>query len=539
MSETTETTELSRSLVYLVSARGGDNYWARVINGCDKFYQKNFGTASVSVAPNGRYVLNVDDDFFHELPTGDKKLVLVHEAGHIALRHIERLFRVQCQLADPTLRKAVMVVFNIAADLADNDKIVRNEPEFKDSKFPWILPEKMNYPKGKSMEQYIAMLVADLPQALENMEKMLDQMLEGKDGEKQEQGGSGGAGIEVPIDGGSLGGIMPGKGGKGKKGSKGEAESDQPTLDDPQVPQGLGPAARNNPELIDKLADAFERLTKKAHQLWNKMADNMSPEEATGVSNKMKQHAKRLVKSAHEQTIRSRGTVPAGIESLVKGLLTPEQIPWHWLLDDALQGAIHSKILEEMAMPNTSLFGTDYEPWPGFTLDRKFRIWWLTDTSGSVADAEYARACLCINSLMKVNKFIELVHIQGDAACQHEELTDNLAPPEDGGARARYGYGGTVYTPMFKRILGVDTPQDWQNASRRPEEHPGKPDLIVVFTDGGVVIDGEVFPQYRPECPIVWLVAPNCRPAPGMNNTPPDRVIEMFHIKGEFDEDES
>jgi len=514
------------------------------LNGCDKQYRPGFGTAAVSVAPNGRYVLMVDDAYFATRPEPMQKLILIHEAGHLVLRHIERLFRIQCNLANPTLRKAVMVVYNIAADLACNDKIVRNEPEFKQmldaGEFDGLLPERMKYPCGLSMEGYLTLLVKDLPQALENMKKMLEAA---EKGEGKDEGG--GTSISVPLDGGgSVGGSM---GGQKKDKGKGGSESDDQTTDDPQVPPGLSAAAQNNPGLIDELEKLFDEISNAAHKLWNKKADQMTAEEAGSLADKMKQHAKRLVKSAHEQTLRSRGNIPAGIDQLVQGLLQPEQIPWHWLLDDALQGAINSKILEEMAMPNMSLLPSDsYDPWPGFTLDRKFRIYWFTDTSGSVSNLEYARACACINSLLSVNKSIELIHLQGDAACQSEEITNNLEPP-DPSALHRMGYGGTVYTSQFKRILGVDTPEDWQDPSARPSEHPGKPDLVVVFTDGGVVLEkpsyyaneGETtFPTYKPDVPIIWLVAPGCQPAPGMNNLAPDRVIEMFKIRSEFDDKE-
>lgn len=532
MSHVVDTTAVSRSLVYLVSPRGGDNFWARVINGCDKTYVPGLGTASVRVAPNGRYTLAVDDGYFRAIPEPMQKLILIHEAGHIALRHLERLFRLQCNLMSPTLRRAVMVVFNIAADLACNDKIVRNEPEFaemlKIGAFDGLLPERMKYPLGLSMEGYMSLLVQDLPEALKHMRDMLANPGEGDgDGEdgKENQGAGG----------------QQQKSKQGKSGNGAGGAEEEP--DDAQLPPGLGAAAENNPELIAELEELFNEISNNAHKQWNEQADRMTAEEAGSMTDKMKKHAKQLVKRAHDQSVRSRGSVPSHIERLVQGLLKPEQIPWHWLLDDALQGAIHSKILEEMAMPNMSLIAYDeYSPWPGFTLDRKFRVYWFTDTSGSVSDLEYTRACSCMNALMSVNKSIELIHLQGDAACQSEEVTDNLSPPEKGDSLpSRAGYGGTVYTSQFKRILNVDTPEDWVDPSKRPLEHPGKPDLVVCFTDGGVDLLGSwgnepTFPAYQPDVPIVWLLAPGCVPAPGMDDLPPNKLIKMFELKGEYEE---
>ena len=263
----------------------------------------------------------------------------------------------------------------------------------------------------------------------------------------------------------------------------------------------------------------------------------MTQEEALSAANEMKRHARRLVKSAHQQTILSRGRVPSDIENLVTSLTEPEQIPWHWLLDDLLATHINSRVVEEMVMPNIALLNLDdVEPWPGTALDFAFNITWMTDTSGSMADREYARACNCMNGLMAIHKNIKLTYVECDAALHKELVTDNIQPPEGEELEkwhTRHGYGGTVYVPFFKRVLGLDTPSDW--SIPRPMDPMTKPDLIVVVTDGGVGIIPECFPQYRPDCPIIWLITPGMRAVPGMENTSPDRVINMFELRGEYD----
>lgn len=129
-----------------------------------------------------------------------------------------------------------------------------------------------------------------------------------------------------------------------------------------------------------------------------------------------------------------------------------------------------------------------------------------------------------------------MVYCECDAAMQKEVKVTNIEPPGDEYVKElqnRRGHGGTVYTPFFKRVAGVDEPNDWvPGAPRLDERHP-KPDLMVICTDGGVGLMGECFPKYKPDCPIIWLLMPNCRPVPGMDNVPPDRIIEMFHMKQE------
>ena len=135
-----------------------------------------------------------------------------------------------------------------------------------------------------------------------------------------------------------------------------------------------------------------------------------------------------------------------------------------------------------------------------------------------------------MNSLMAVDKNIHLRNIQCDYNIQHEEETDNLTDPDKHKDIVRHGYGGTSYVSAFKRIMGCDEPRDWTQGAQKCEEPPPKPDLIVVVTDGGVVIEGEVFPKYRPNCPIIWLITPHGYVAQGMNNVPPDVVVKMHEV---------
>lgn len=554
MTESKDVNSLSQSLVYLVSPapRGGDNYWARVINGTDKVYLKDYGTASVSITPNGRYILTVDIDFFNRLSAPLKKLVLIHEAGHLALRHIERFIKILANMQDPIVRSALINVANYAMDFCVNDQLVRTEKEFaachlalneeEKSEFfkkfkedtgpitqwPFFLPEEFGFPKGKTMWEYMKLMLKDLPRFHQQVTELLKQM--GEEAEGDESGDGDGEGDEE-----GSGGSGSGMGGKGR--GKGKGSSNGADDNDPTLPEGLAGKAKAHPEKFSDMEKLFDKLNRHNHDKWNEAAEKMNPQEAVSASNKLKNHARRLVKTAHDQTMRSRGTVPAGIEQLVKDLLEPEQVPWTWLFQDVLASSIASKVIEEMASPNMSLLNLDYiEPWPGNTVDFAFNVTWITDTSGSVSDREYARACNELNALLRINKSVKVRYLECDAAIQKEEITDNIQPPDEVRRKElqkRRGYGGTVYTPVFRRLCGVDQPGDW--ACEKPLEDMPKPDLVVVYTDGGVVIQDECFPQYHPGCPIIWLLAPNCHPAPGMDDTPPDRLIKMFHIKNEED----
>lgn len=557
-----ESEVLSQSFVYLVSARGGNNYWARLLNGCDKIAIENYGTMSVGVSDNGRFVLRYDPAFVERISPRILKLALIHEAIHIALRHQERLYRILSTITDPELRLAVLAIFNIAADLSANDAALRLEEGFDGTEiaptdlqklmahrtlwdkggpvddFPWLLPEHMQLPKGLSFESYVLKIAKKAKPIAKAFMKALEKMNgegEGQDdGQPQPNGGSGGGsgdGDEEGSSKGSGGGSGQSKSSKGDKGKDKGPASFSADPDD-SISDDMQDLAKNNKPLLESMMAGFQKMLHDNHREWIEKAKSLTSDEATSIANKMKGHAKQLAKSAYEQTIKARGFVPGHIQGLVAPLLKDEQMPWHWFFSDCVQSQISSKVIEAMSMPNLSMINDQqYEPWPGQTLDPVFRIDWLTDTSGSVGDAEFARAMNVMNALMSQNRNIILRHIQCDAQIQKEEMTDNLQPPDESVAHTRAGYGGTVYTPAFRRICGCDTGSDWVAGAQRLEEPPTHPDLLVVFTDGAVGIEGEVLPKYHPGCPIIWLVAPNCEPALGMSDVPPDHIIKMFPLE--------
>ena len=526
--------ELSKSLVYWVSRRGAGNYWAILINGCQKVYTNDEGTMSVQLTHNWRYILTCHLPFFEKCSPAMRLLVLVHEAAHIALNHVPRLFKMMANCTDPFVRTAILSVFNFAAGFAANDAIVRLEPKFKDVHRPkgagedvgewtFLLPEEFGLPTGKTMEEYMVLMLKDLPEFKKQIEEMIKDLIE-----RIEKG----EGPGEPQEGEGEGDVLKSPFGKGGKARGRGLPSTVPGL-----PGDLIQHAINQPETFDMLQKAFDKLSGKAHKQWNDKAESMTPEEAISAGNKMKKHAQGLARSANERVQRNRGFMAGNVQRIIDALLEPEQIPWDAFLKDIIQGAISARVIEEMVSPNLALINEDYmEPWPGQTLEFGFNITWMTDTSGSMGDDEYARACACINSLLSVNKSVFVTYVECDAALQKEVKVTNVEPPSDEYLKElqnRRGHGGTNYTPFFKRVAGADAPSDWVAGCPRLEEAHPRPDLMVICTDGGVGLVGECFPQFQPQCPIVWLLMPGCHPCEGMDNIAPNRLIEMFTMKEE------
>jgi predicted metal-dependent peptidase len=556
MLHNTEENSLQKSLVYLVSRRGAANYWCMVVNGMQKQFTNEEGTLSVQLTPNWRYILTVHLPFFDSCSETMKRLALVHEAAHVCLQHIPRLFKLLANCTDPFVRTAILATFNWAADFSANDAIVRLEPGFKEAhkaflhvnpdgspvhitkeemdklpgEWPFLLPEEYGFPTGLSMEEYFVLILKDLPKFKQRIERMMQDLAEQIERMGDGDGDGDGDGEGEPKE-----GEGPPKPGKGRRGGKGGGSGLPDSI--PGLPDALIDHALNSPETFEMLQKAFDKISGKAHRQWNEKAQGMTPEEAISAGNKMKKHAQALARSANERVTRDRGFLHGNVQRIIDALLEPEQIPWDMFLKDLIQGAITARVQEEMVSPNLSLINEDYlEPWPGQTLEFGFNITWMTDTSGSMGDNEYARACACINSLLAQNKSVFVTYVECDAALQKEVKVSNVEPPDEVYLKElqnRRGHGGTVYTPFFKRVAGLDAPGDWVlGAPRLDEKHP-KPDLMVICTDGGVALEGECFPQYRPDCPIIWLLMPGCRPCAGMDNIAPDRLVEMFKMKEE------
>jgi hypothetical protein len=266
------------------------------------------------------------------------------------------------------------------------------------------------------------------------------------------------------------------------------------------------------------------------HKTWNDQADKADGDGGLSLAEKMKKHSRQLAKGAYEQTVKSRGFVPGYIKGLVAPLLKDEQIPWHWFFQDCIQAQITSRIIEAMASPNVSLINLDHiEPWPGQALDSEFNVCWITDTSGSMGDGEFARARAVMNGLMAVDKRIKLRDIQVDTLIQHEEEKDNCDTPEL--TNERFGYGGTTLVAAFRRALGAEIQEEWAPDAwaTKCEEPPPRPDLIVCYTDG--YTEPMTEPEHHPGCAVIWLITPDGQAAPGMSNVAPEHIIKMFRIE--------
>lgn len=536
-------------VTYLVGAgsseTAGNNMWARAINWCRPEYEydpeKPPELACLIVTTrNYEISIRVNIANLNKIPARARKLVILHEAGHLCLLHLTRGARLL--LASPLKgqqRDIVEALLQLALDFDVNTHVLRPEPECawmlanKDraAKEGWLLlfPEHFGLPMNLSAEEYFLTLYDKLPKLKPILEQVLDPS--GKLALKQPKPSWQQDPSENGIDG------MSNKGAPTAQG-KGAAS------DQARQPPPLSPDEKENALLLQML---HEILSRTAAHPWLDAPEvgDLSDKEQLELMHQLEKQSKRALRDAKRITDsinkgknRDRGLSSSSIDALIDALLEDDPYPWHWLLEDLVGGQVGCKQEDSMRQPALELLQSDvYEPWPGRHWDPTFEVAFVRDSSGSVGNPEFARACAVLNRIMRTDRNVKMRVIDVDASILHEVVTDKIE------ARAQYerhGAGGTVYVPAFKRLLGADEPGDWADPAdyEKADREVPPPDLVLVVTDGGVRIEGECFPQWKPLCPVYWLLLPDCKTVPGMSDAPPDRVIEMFEMPDVPVEDE-
>lgn len=508
-------TALSEVLQWTCSPRGGNNFYGRLLNQCAQIPSPGLGTCGVTLSKSGRYLFMYDTAWFESTAQGFRILVVIHEAGHLALRHVERMSRVLANLS-PVAAQRLHPVVNVAADMCVNDVAVRPfltdkayGHNFGDFRSDLIWPEDREYPVGKSFEEYLDMLLDDLKKSGYDMQNVLDtdkqigQALTGnapQESSESNQQGSGGAG--------------------------GNSE------EDPDV----APGSAKQQELDEKLPGWFKSLVEgsklKPIDITHDLSE-MTSAEVERMLDRAKREGKKIIKTAIEQTERGRGTIPGGIAKALQDFLTPATIPWETVLKGQIKSVISSKLVESVCLPNTALFPVmddGIEPYPGFQNDFTFVLSIAVDTSGSVGDDEFVRFISEILNIPKSHKGVRIHLMMFDAAIQFETWIDTENEADISKLKRelyRYGYGGTDFCPAFRRVCGKQDESLWDDKTEhRIVERLPRIDLFLMFTDGYAPVSsdhGGPAPALYPNCPVIWVLTPSGKADPAMG----DRTIQI------------
>ena len=481
---------LTACLQWACNPRGGNNFYGRVLNGCGKRTAPGLGTAAVSMDERGRYCFLWDPQWFFELAVAMQIIVTFHEAGHLALRHLERMLRIRLFIGDNDKYAQLHKVLMIAADMADNDMVIRPTMEASDTFKAFydelIWPESRKYPKGLSMEKYFALLLKDLKEHAQKSSGAKGKPQKGGKGkgDQQQKDGDGDEGEEDDVDLSNAGDIGD--------------EEDQPEW---------------FKDMVRKLRYAEEM---------EKIFSQMSEAEIERAMNRARKEAQKMLRTAVEQTEKSRGTIPGNLKKLIDELLEEPTIPWTQVLMGLVKSDIALKLDESTTQPNSAylhLAEQGIAPYPGYQHNFTFRIVIAVDTSGSVSDDEFIEFMSEIKGLVKSEEGVTARLLMFDSAIQNERMVDADEVTDRYYASTRYGYGGTSFTPPLRYVCGKATDEDWEPSAERVNSfQSGPPDLVLMFTDGCAPVESPEgpIPEYIPPCPLIWVLTPSGQEHPLM-----------------------
>ena len=494
---------LGACLQWACSPRGGNNFYGRVLNGCARRKTPGIKTCGVRIAADGRYELCWDPEWFVAIPDPFRLMAVVHEAAHLMLRHIERALRFHQDIVDPIRAAKLREVINVAMDMAANDISVRplvddQRMRFRDYRHLIIWPEDKEYPRGRTFEEYLLMLLRDLKQhgwtpedsdseMPEQSDSASDPQDSGQQGEEEGDGSGGGSG-EGDEEQEGQGGGGSGSGQQGKQQGQGQGSGDQQDSNTKPLPQW------------------FKDLLKKKHRSvrWDEVADNKTNGEVRRILDRAKREAKKITRQAVQQTEKSRGTVPGGMQSIIDDLLGEPVIPWQVVLRGMLRSQLSQKLDESTAYPNTALINDDmYEPYPGFQNNFTFRILAAFDTSGSMSEDDFRDSCVELRGLLETEDGVEVDLIQFDYGIQHQEELTSDDVTEFRSSYSRYGHGGTSFSEPLRYARFEDTDDDWTSDAERPTNQRAPFDLMLIFTDGYAPIP---LPDLDPKIPLIWVL---------------------------------
>lgn len=471
---------LSKCLQWACSPRGGNNFYGRVLNGCGISPAYGLNTCGVTIDKQGRYLFVWDPDWFSVQDHPLQILVIVHEAAHLILRHVERSIEILRTVTDPVVEKKLRHVLNIAMDMAVNDLALRSmvgnpSKKFKEYKTEFVWPEDKEYPTGLTADEYFVMLLKDLKE----------------NGWDPQDSASG-----VPQQGDS-------------------AQNTENQESENSTAAGDGKAEEK------ELPGWFKNLLDRQHPGISALDafKDATDGEINRALSRAKRSAQQITRTAVKQTERARGTVPGEIKSSIEALLEDARVPWQEVLRGQLRSAISHKLDESVAYPNVALLHSDmYEPYPGYQKNFTFRILAAFDTSGSMSNDDYIDCCRELRGLLLQEDGVSIRLMHFDHAIQHEEhLTTEDATSL--AKTSRYGYGGTSFEEPLRYAVKKDTPEDWVPDAHREDQYGGPFDLMLIFTDGWAPIP---LPKLDPGIPLFWVLT-----AQGQEDPLMKRVLRM------------
>lgn len=445
------------TLQWLVSCspRAGNNFYGRVLNGCGRMPVADLKTCAVGLTPQGHYRFVWDPVWYEEQTQAMRILVIIHEVGHLVLKHCERALRMRLALGDQKKFDELHDVINIAMDMAANDTIVGpyakdspNNAAYKKELEHLVFPALKKYPSGETFEEYLARLLDEL--------------------EKQDKW-SPGCGKGLPDWVKDLAGMAPGTP------IDGVMNVPMEELTDAEMERIISTAGAESRQLIK---DAIEQTKRSRGTIPHHLESIL---EELIAEPKVPWH----------QVF--RGYLKTALSSkLAESSAYPNPALFHLVEEEGI------------------------EPYTGYQKEFTFNMAILIDSSGSISRDDYSAFMGEIQGIAKAEPGATALLVYFDAAVQKTEtLTlapDTLEHPY------RYSYGGTNFRPPFQYILGVDALCDSSMEEQMPIRKRWDAVVILTDGEAPIESPGGPCPDLLPSCPVIWALVGRQKAHPAMGS---------------------
>lgn len=224
------------------------------------------------------------------------------------------------------------------------------------------------------------------------------------------------------------------------------------------------------------------------------------------------EHGKSVIRSAMNTVKKTRGNVPGHIAELIEAFLRKPTVSWTELLHALVVNAQKSK--PKRGMKRISKTRAALSKWfektrgvknrsplfPGTERDKKFTLYYVVDTSGSMSTADMAAGLSELKHVQKASSDMEIYVLYVDCSVSKVYRIG----PNDELDTEMTGRGGTEFEVAFSYI---------HNNARQC-------DLVIYVTDGYAPQ-----PSTKLACSTVWLITAGGKPI--MPNMPGHITLQM------------
>jgi len=479
-------TSLETALTYLCRTQVA-NFYGYVVNSFERVFVPGLGTFGVMPKGN-RYVLMVDPEYCESLCFEELLVTCKHEVIHCVLQHGPRGLRMYQMCEDDAARRLFLSVKYRAADAAANEVLRMSDPKIADPKKPlgyWVLAENLDLPRDGTYEQYVEILADRAAADQDRAERIWNRAMTLASSALQAVSSQGKGDPTTAAE--QLG--MPGS----KAAEESGATFDTEELADP------GEEAE-----AQALAAA---LKQHAGELFG---DHVDPARPSALDENGKAHVKAAVKAYSK----SHGNLPGNIAELVEAYLAPPMVSWRELLYALIRRFLQSRVMRGMRRPSImkaalKLFYGDRMPvlarlpvFPGTIRDRKFRIVFVIDTSGSMQNKHMAEGLAQMQHIQKCGVDLEIVVLYIDTSVAKEYVLG----PHDEIDFEMVGRGGTEFETAFAYVAEM--------------MRSGKDVHLMVYATDGYATP----PRTKLPIPCVWIITEGGKPI--MPNVPGHITLE-------------